>query len=61
MFSKAKNTVKNGAGGASSTIPPYFLCPLMNEIMDDPTITQCGHMFEREAIVNYLEEVTALP
>jgi hypothetical protein len=57
MFSKAKGTIKSAA--PSSSIPPYFLCPITNQIMSDPCIGQCGHMFEREAIIELINEVPA--
>ena len=53
MFSKGK-TVKSVA---PTKIPAYFMCPITFECMNDPTITACGHMFEREAIIRWLKEV----
>jgi len=35
-------------------IPKLFICPITLEIMKEPTITSCGHMFEREAIIGWL-------
>ncbi|KAI3630823.1 hypothetical protein MIR68_012258 [Amoeboaphelidium protococcarum] len=70
MFNKVKNGVSTfgrssspangGSSNASnnSKIPSYFMCPISGEIMDDPTISQCGHMFERQAIVRWLREVS---
>eukprot|EP00158_Paraphelidium_tribonemae_P006944 Partr_v1_DN28045_c2_g1_i2_m57128 len=48
--------VSKKPNGVSSKIPPYFLCPISQELMEDPTITQCGHMFDRVNIVEYLHE-----
>ena len=36
-------------------VPKLFLCPITLEIMKEPTITSCGHMFEKEAIVGWLK------
>eukprot|EP00999_Lentomonas_sp_LEN2_P001094 NODE_20_length_3443_cov_19.289204_g11_i0.p1 GENE.NODE_20_length_3443_cov_19.289204_g11_i0~~NODE_20_length_3443_cov_19.289204_g11_i0.p1 ORF type:complete len:1042 (+),score=139.16 NODE_20_length_3443_cov_19.289204_g11_i0:256-3381(+) len=35
-------------------IPKLFVCPITLELMKDPTITTCGHMFERDAIEDWL-------
>jgi len=36
-------------------VPKLFLCPITLEIMKEPTITSCGHMFEKEAIIGWLK------
>ena len=35
-------------------IPPEFLCPITNEIMQDPVMSRFGHAYERSAIVEWL-------
>jgi len=54
---------RRGGGGAVAgrgkppSVPKLFVCPIMLDIMTDPTTTSCGHMFEREAIVNWIHAV----
>lgn len=45
---------------SSAKIPPYFLCPISHQLMEDPTITKCGHMFDKETLINYINEVIRL-
>ena len=33
-----------------TTIPPAFLCSSSNEVMNDPVLALCGHLFERTII-----------
>lgn len=35
-------------------VPPEFLCPITNEIMQDPVLSKYGHSYERSAIVEWL-------
>ena len=35
--------------------PVEFLCPIMNELMDDPVFTCDGHTYSRQAIVQWFE------
>ena len=37
-------------------IPSTFICPLTLQIMEDPVQDNCGHTFERNAIVQLLEQ-----
>jgi len=39
---------------AATTVPKLYLCPISLELMQEPTITACGHMFERDAIVDWI-------
>ncbi|KAI9142715.1 hypothetical protein BKA69DRAFT_240339 [Paraphysoderma sedebokerense] len=36
-------------------VPDYFVCPITLEIMKDPVISKCGHMFDREAIMKWMK------
>lgn len=36
-------------------VPPYFLCPILKEIMHDPQIAADGFTYEREALHKWLE------
>lgn len=36
-------------------IPPQFLCPITQELIQDPVSTLCGHTFERAAIEQWFE------
>jgi len=47
-----------GGRGKPPTVPKLFVCPILLDIMTDPTTTSCGHMFEREAIVNWIHTVS---
>ena len=40
----------------NSHIPDHFICPLTLEIMNDPVITREGQNFERQAIVEWLNQ-----
>jgi hypothetical protein len=33
-----------------------FLCPITQELMEDPVVTPCGHCFERVAIVTWIKQ-----
>ena len=37
-------------------IPSTFICPLTLQIMEDPVQDNCGHTFERNAIIKLLEQ-----
>ena len=43
-----------GRRAKPATVPKLFVCPIMLDIMTDPTTTACGHMFERDAILNWI-------
>ncbi|KAI9223779.1 hypothetical protein BC828DRAFT_217321 [Blastocladiella britannica] len=39
--------------------PDHFVCPLTGDLMRDPTATTtCGHLFERDAIVQWFHDAT---
>ena len=40
--------------GVLDTEPDFLLCPITQEVMDDPVITCDGHTFERKAIEDWL-------
>jgi hypothetical protein len=39
------------------TVPKLFVCPILLDVMTDPATTACGHMFEHDAIVNWIRAV----
>ena len=43
------------------SIPPQFLCPITNELMQDPVTTCDGHAFERLAIERWLRSHQTSP
>ena len=43
------------------SIPPQFLCPITNELMQDPVTTCDGHAFERLAIERWLRSHRTSP
>eukprot|EP00835_Amoeboradix_gromovi_P006340 NODE_729_length_4743_cov_0.421619.p1 type:complete len:346 gc:universal NODE_729_length_4743_cov_0.421619:230-1267(+) len=45
-ISKAKKDVE---------IPDMFICPISMQIMTDPQISKCGHMFDRDSILRWLK------
>ncbi len=34
--------------------PKEWMCPITEELMDDPVVTSCGHMYDRPAIMHWL-------
>eukprot|EP00834_Sanchytrium_tribonematis_P001845 NODE_48_length_31852_cov_1.054168.p12 type:complete len:380 gc:universal NODE_48_length_31852_cov_1.054168:18035-16896(-) len=36
-------------------IPEMFICPISMEIMKEPQISKCGHMFDKSSIVKWLK------
>ncbi len=36
-------------------IPEYFLCPITQELMEDPVIAADGHSYDRKAITKWLQ------
>ena len=36
-------------------VPEHFLCPITQEVMKDPIVTSCGHTFEKNALLQYVE------
>ena len=67
MFRGKTNNMGSEKGGsirgsnknilAAQAIPAYFQCSLSQQLMEEPTITKCGHMYDREAIVQWLQDV----
>jgi hypothetical protein len=49
--SRERAAAAAGDGGAAAAEPPAdYLCPITNELMDDPVVAADGHSYEREAI-----------
>ena len=36
-------------------IPDMFICPISMEIMKEPQISRCGHLFDRDSILKWLK------
>ena len=57
-----KKKVKHGgpgganAEGASSDVPPGFLCELTHRLLTDPVETPMGNVYEKAAIMNWLQQ-----
>eukprot|EP00538_Stauroneis_constricta_P010524 CAMPEP_0119545392 /NCGR_PEP_ID=MMETSP1352-20130426/143_1 /TAXON_ID=265584 /ORGANISM="Stauroneis constricta, Strain CCMP1120" /LENGTH=49 /DNA_ID= /DNA_START= /DNA_END= /DNA_ORIENTATION= len=43
-----------------SSPPSQFLCSLTSELMKQPLLSKHGHHFERDAILNYLNDGNAV-
>lgn len=39
-----------------AVVPSHFICPISQEVMDDPCVAADGHTYERRAIEAWLEE-----
>ena len=37
-------------------MPEWALCPISTEIMVDPVATRYGHSYEKDALVDYIED-----
>eukprot|EP00160_Parvularia_atlantis_P008174 Unigene1742_Nuclearia_a/m.5358 Unigene1742_Nuclearia_a/g.5358 ORF Unigene1742_Nuclearia_a/g.5358 Unigene1742_Nuclearia_a/m.5358 type:complete len:782 (+) Unigene1742_Nuclearia_a:30-2375(+) len=57
--SQARVPGRKSTEHVTAAVPKLFVCPITLELMQDPTITTCGHMFEREAIIDWLRGLTA--
>ena len=44
-----------------AAVPPQFICPITQVIMTDPVTTADGHVYERAAIEEWLEEHVTSP
>ncbi|GKZ00513.1 hypothetical protein MPSEU_001003700 [Mayamaea pseudoterrestris] len=44
----------NESSNQSQEAPEDFVCPITNEIMQDPVLSKYGHSYERSAIVEWL-------
>ncbi|OWM88201.1 U-box domain-containing protein 33 [Punica granatum] len=42
-------------GGEQSQPPPYFICPILLEVMQDPHVAADGYTYEAEALRGWLE------
>uniref|UniRef100_A0A6B2LRJ2 U-box domain-containing protein n=1 Tax=Arcella intermedia TaxID=1963864 RepID=A0A6B2LRJ2_9EUKA len=49
-------TVEKSEAKPSLTIPPSFICPITQQIMEDPVIAVDGHSYEREAIIQWIKQ-----
>jgi hypothetical protein len=38
-------------------LPKEWLCPITGQLMQDPAVTSCGHLFDRTAIHQWLTKV----
>jgi hypothetical protein len=46
------------SGGVTLAIPDKrFICPLTNQVMDDPVMTKTGHNFERAALRKWMDDM----
>ncbi len=39
----------------SDEIPDNFICPISQDIMENPVIDSCGHYFEKQNILDWLD------
>merc|ERR1719445_1468513 len=37
-------------------IPEHYICPITQELMNDPVIVSSGHTFERNAIIEWFDD-----
>nr|BAK00360.1 predicted protein [Hordeum vulgare subsp. vulgare] len=45
----------------NAVVPSHFICPISQEIMDDPCVAADGHTYERRAIEAWFEKHTISP
>jgi hypothetical protein len=58
----ARMAARAAAGDAAAAAPPdNFLCPITNEVMDDPVVATDGHTYEREAIETWFRRRNTSP
>jgi len=58
----ARAEVAASGNAAATTAPPdNFLCPITNEVMDDPVVAMDGHTYEREAIETWFRRRNTSP
>jgi len=61
MAAKAEVAASGNAAAAAAARPDNFLCPITNEVMDDPVVAADGHTYEREAIETWFRRRNTSP
>lgn len=62
LFQYSSNpTNKMDDSNNNINIPDEFICPLTHEIMEHPLVTRQGFTFEREAIIQWIDETRSCP
>eukprot|EP01087_Luapelamoeba_hula_P022770 TRINITY_DN8241_c0_g1_i1.p1 TRINITY_DN8241_c0_g1~~TRINITY_DN8241_c0_g1_i1.p1 ORF type:complete len:756 (+),score=147.38 TRINITY_DN8241_c0_g1_i1:39-2306(+) len=56
-----KKVVEDTADDDDDDIPEAFLCPITQDIMEDPVLTCDGHTYERSAIQEWLQKHMSSP
>ncbi|XP_020094006.1 U-box domain-containing protein 52-like isoform X2 [Ananas comosus] len=59
LLEKLKDTAEKARVSTqiAPTVPPsYFLCPILNRVMDDPCIASDGYTYDRDAIEKWLSK-----
>ena len=50
-----------GSFAMQPTPPEYYICPILQQIMEDPVILDDGHTYERAAILKWLSKKNVSP
>jgi hypothetical protein len=61
MAARAEVAASGNATAAAAAPPDTFLCPITNEVMDDPVVAADGHTYEREAIETWFRRRNTSP
>lgn len=54
------NVVSRSADDQPQQPPSYLLCPITGELMHQPSVISCGHLFDRNAILQLLQNEVRL-
>ncbi|XP_019088078.1 PREDICTED: putative U-box domain-containing protein 53 [Camelina sativa] len=58
---KVADKAKNSLSAAPSQPPSHFLCPLLKDVMKDPCIAADGYSYDRQAIMEWMENHRTSP
>jgi hypothetical protein len=63
MAARASSAGDHGssANAAAAAPPANFMCPITNEVMEDPVVAADGHTYEREAIETWFRRRNTSP
>jgi serine/threonine protein kinase len=60
---KLKEMADKARDSASTALlppPTHFICPILNDVMEDPCVAADGYTYDRNAIMKWMEEVSEI-